>query len=112
MISDAVDTSGGHFFPPCVQYSPAGIHFTRGGDIKATPADEEIRQGMALCLQQWGVPLADSGVYCREVSGDDSVGRGVSWGLGQHPDGRYAPDPEYPRHSPFIVRFDCDLRVT
>jgi hypothetical protein len=111
MISDVVDTSGDHAYPPCVQYSQDGIHFGRGGDIQATPADVEIREGMALCLQHWGIHIADPGVYCPEISSSALEGRGVSWGLSQLPDGVYATDPEQPQRTPFIVRFDCDLRA-
>ena len=111
MISDVVDTSGAHAYPPCIQYSRDGVHFIRGGEIRATSAGAEMRKGMALCLEHWGIHIADPGVYCPEVSGAGEAGRGVRWGLSQLPDGAYATDPENPQHTPFIVRFDCDLRA-
>jgi hypothetical protein len=112
MISDVVDTSREHAYPPCIQYSHDGMHFTRGAAIRATTRDAHVREAMALSVVHWGVQVPDAGVYCPEVSGTGEAGRGVSWGLCQLPDGVHAPDPENPHYTPFIVRFDCDLRAT
>ena len=110
MISDVVDTSANHPHPPCIRHSEDGIHFTQGAAIEATTTDPAIKSAMASSLEHWGVEVIDAGVYCPEIYEPEQPGNSVSWGLCQLPDDVYSADLARPQCSPFLLRFDCDLK--
>ncbi|MBT3275380.1 MAG: hypothetical protein HN368_19650, partial [Spirochaetales bacterium] len=87
-------------------------YFARGSAIHAATHDTAVKEAMALSLKYWGGYIIDAGVYCPQISDADKTEKDMSWGLCQLPDGVYTPWPEAPMWSPFILRFDRDLKAT
>jgi len=65
---------------------------------------------MDSSLKHWGGEVIDAGVYCPEICEPEQSGSSVSWGLCQLPDDVHAADLAIPHCSPFLLRFDCDLK--